>query len=219
MNQIKIRDIQHYMYCPHRWGLLTIDCAWAENYFVVKGDLLHKRVHDPTGSYTGRNKKVVTSLSVYHDELLIYGVIDCLELFPDDTGVSVKGIDGKYRLCIVEYKPTAPKNKLFHEEDAMQVFAQKLCVDYLFKTDCQCVIYYADTKQRVELPFAREYDIYYKQLVMLLEDMRNYREKEQIPPVIKSQNCNGCSLKDLCIPLKRKSKSVREKISECVGEL
>ncbi|MEG0894264.1 MAG: CRISPR-associated endonuclease Cas1 [Oscillospiraceae bacterium] len=39
--QVKIRDIQHFLYCPHRWGLLNIDCAWAENYYVVKANLLH----------------------------------------------------------------------------------------------------------------------------------------------------------------------------------
>ena len=37
--EIAIRSIQHYMYCPHRWGLLEIDKAWAENFFVTKGAL------------------------------------------------------------------------------------------------------------------------------------------------------------------------------------
>ena len=33
--EIAIRSIQHYMYCPHRWGLMEIDRAWAENAFVT----------------------------------------------------------------------------------------------------------------------------------------------------------------------------------------
>ena len=45
--EITIRSIQHYLYCPHRWGLLEIDKAWAENIFVTKANLMHKRVHDP----------------------------------------------------------------------------------------------------------------------------------------------------------------------------
>ena len=44
MEQIALRDIQHYLYCPHRWGLMKIDCAWAENYYVVKANLLHAGV-------------------------------------------------------------------------------------------------------------------------------------------------------------------------------
>lgn len=44
--EIAIRSIQHYLYCPHRWGLLEIDKAWEENIFVTKANLMHKRVHD-----------------------------------------------------------------------------------------------------------------------------------------------------------------------------
>ena len=55
--EIAIRSIQHYMYCPHRWGLLEIDKAWAENFFVTKANLLHERVHDPEKKYTARGKK------------------------------------------------------------------------------------------------------------------------------------------------------------------
>lgn len=42
---IPIRAIQHYAYCPHRWGLLYQEGMWAENAFTVQGDLLHERVH------------------------------------------------------------------------------------------------------------------------------------------------------------------------------
>ena len=42
----------------------------------------------------------------------------------------------KYKLSIVEYKPTQPKYKLFRHEDFMQVFAQKICVDYIINCDC-----------------------------------------------------------------------------------
>ena len=55
--QIAIRSIQHFMYCPHRWGLLEIDQAWAENVFVTKANLLHERVHDPNRHYSVRGKR------------------------------------------------------------------------------------------------------------------------------------------------------------------
>ena len=66
--EIAIRSIQHYMYCPHRWGLLEIDKAWAENFFVTKANLLHERVHDPEKNYTARGKKVFTAVPVYNDK-------------------------------------------------------------------------------------------------------------------------------------------------------
>ena len=65
--EITIRSIQHYLYCPHRWGLLEIDKAWAENIFVTKANLMHGRVHDPDKQYHLKNKKVFTSVPVYND--------------------------------------------------------------------------------------------------------------------------------------------------------
>lgn len=55
--EISIRMIQHYLYCPHRWGLLEIDKAWAENVFVTKGNLMHERVHDPKNIIRQRERK------------------------------------------------------------------------------------------------------------------------------------------------------------------
>ena len=65
--EITIRSIQHYLYCSHRWGLLEIDKAWAENVFVTKANLMHDRVHDPDRSYVSKGKKVYTSVPVYND--------------------------------------------------------------------------------------------------------------------------------------------------------
>ena len=65
--EITIRSIQHFMYCPHRWGLLEIDKAWAENFFVTRANLMHERVHDPDREYTTKSKKVFTAVPVYHD--------------------------------------------------------------------------------------------------------------------------------------------------------
>ena len=66
MMEITIRSIQHYLYCPHRWGLIEIDKAWAENFFVTKANLMHDRVHDPNRHYTTKGKRVFTSVSVYN---------------------------------------------------------------------------------------------------------------------------------------------------------
>ena len=80
-NDISIRTVQHFLYCPHRWGLIEIDRAWSENYFVTKSELFHERVHE-TGSYISKSKKVYTAVTVYNDlpEYRLYGITDCLEI-------------------------------------------------------------------------------------------------------------------------------------------
>lgn len=214
ISEITIRSIQHYLYCPHRWGLLEIDKAWAENLYVTKANLMHERVHDPERHYTARGKKVFTSVPVYNDleEYGLYGVTDCLELSKDKNGISLREDSEKYRICIVEYKPTKPKSGDYREEDFMQIFAQKICVDYVFGADCDGAIYYGDVKKRVSLPLKERYQEADAQLRKILKEMRGNLEKGCIPPVKKGQVCSGCSMKDLCMPSVKRLKSVRKEI-------
>lgn len=201
-NDISIRSIQHYLYCPHRWGLIEIDCAWSENYYVTKSDLMHERVHEK-GVFYSRAKKVYTAVRIYNDlpEYRLYGVTDCLELN-----------NGLYSL--VEYKPTKPASEDFKHDDLMQVFAQKICTDYVFGCDCDGYIYYADTKKRIKLPLREKYTIYERELKGLLTEMREHKKRGVIPPIRKGQKCSGCSMKDMCMPKLKKGKNLQDSIRE-----
>lgn len=203
-NVINIRSLQHFLYCPHRWGLIEIGKIWSENFYVTKANLVHKRAHD-FSEFTSKNKKVFTNVSIYNDmpEYNLYGVLDCLEM--SDNSIN-----------IVEYKPSKPKNKEYNYEDLMQVFAQKLCVDYIFKGNSQGYIYYADVKKRVRLPLAENFSQYDADLKNMISEMRSLIKIGKIPFIRKGQNCNGCSLKDLCIPKMKKIKSVHDEIMESV---
>lgn len=200
--EITIRSIQHYMYCPHRWGLLEIDKAWAENVFVTKANLMHERVHDPNRNYTVRGRKVFTFVPVYNDleEYNLYGVMDCLECKESKDGIDAFHDGKKYKLCIVEYKPTKSKQQTHRKDDLMQIFAQKICVDYVFHCDCETILYYADVKQRIPVDFTDSYREFDNELKDLLCEMRANLREGIIPPIRKGQQCSGCSMKDMCMP-------------------
>jgi CRISPR-associated exonuclease Cas4 len=217
--QIALRDIQHFLYCPHRWGLMKIDCAWAENYYVAKANLLHDRVHDPKMNYTLRGRKVLTSQPVYCDlpEYDIAGVVDCIEASPSAEGGVKLDVSGRlYSLCIVEYKPTLPAGKDYNPDDAMQVFAQKVCVDFIFGCDCDAVLYYADAKKRVPLPFRAERNHWDEQLRATLAQMRACLNENRIPPIPEGQKCTGCSMRDLCMPTLKHRFTVRANIERAL---
>ena len=218
--EIAIRSVQHFLYCPHRWGLLEIDCAWSENVFVTKANLLHERVHNPDKHYTANGKKVFTSVKVFNNlpEYNLYGVTDCIELTENKNGVPISGLPSKYNLCIVEYKPTKPKEKDYREDDLMQVFAQKLCVDSIFGGDCDGVLYYADVKKRISLPLKENFEKYNEELKRLLTEMRDFLKAGKIPPIRKNQNCNGCSMKDVCMPSMRKIPDLKKEIKKIERE-
>lgn len=165
-------------------------------------------MHDPKRQYSSKNKKVYSALAVYNDDepYGLYGVVDSLE------------ISSANEIAVVEYKPTQPKNVDFRYDDAMQIFAQKICIDKIFACDCQGYIYYADSKKRIKLPLQEYYERFNSHLLAILKEMRTYKEKGQIPPLQKSQKCNGCSLKDICMPRLKKFKSVEAAIKELMAE-
>lgn len=208
---VNIRDIQHFMYCPRRYSLLEINDDWAENYFVIKANLLHEHVHDGSHSFSDSNKVVRSNIAVYNDlpEYDLFGITDCVEFVKDRNGVEIKDLGGSFRVRIVEYKPKAPKGADFNETDAIQVFAQKICADFVWKCDCEAYIYYSDIRKRVHLPFDSEYEKYDVILKNILREIRNIREEKIIPPREKGQKCSGCSMTDICFPKVRKY-SVKE---------
>lgn len=204
MLEITLRSIQHYLYCKHRWGLIEVNKSWSENYFVTKSNIIHERVHNPKMNYNTNDKKRYTGVHVYNDTepYNLYGVVDCLEFSKESPK----------EICIVEYKPTKPKNAEYNKADLMQIFAQKVCVDFVFDCDCKAEIYYADTKKRIQLPLSQNYEEYDEELRYILKEMRELLLNGIIPDIDKKQCCNGCSMKDLCMPTFRKVTNIKNKI-------
>lgn len=216
---VNIRSIQHYMYCPRRYALLEVNNDWAENAFVVKANIMHENVHDGSHSFSDSNKIVRSAVSIYNDELEydLYGITDCIEFVKSANGTFIEELSGKYDVRIVEYKPKPPKDKPYHESDAIQVFAQKLCVDYVFGCDSEGYIYYSETKKRIKLPFKSDYERYDIMLKEYLFNMRKIISENNIPPKVKGQKCSGCSIQDVCFP-KEKKYNVKQMILSKTGD-
>lgn len=215
---INIRSVQHYMYCPRRFALLENNSDWAENAFVVKADIMHENVHSGAHSFSDSKKQVFSSVAVYNDlpEYDIYGIADCIEFVRNAKGTEISGLGGRYNVRIVEYKPKRPKSEDFHQSDAIQVFAQKLCADHVWNCDSEAYIYYDDVRRRVKLPFDNEREKYDQMLKGYLKSMRELLDSGEIPKREKGQKCSGCSLSDICFP-KVRSYSVRSIIESMNG--
>lgn len=197
---------------------MEINKDWNENAFVIKADIMHEHVHDGSHNFSDSRKIVRSAVSIYNDlpEYDLYGIADCIEFIRSGSGVNVTGLDGKYSVRIVEYKPKAPKGEPFHETDAIQVFAQKLCADYVWKCDSEAFLYYSDTRKRVRLPFDTDFEKYDVKLKALLNEMHTILERHEIPPRKKGQKCSGCSISDLCFP-KDKKYCVRDIVMSMKG--
>ena len=117
---------------------------------------------------------------------------------------------------IVEYKPTAPKDKEYHYEDYIQVYLQKLCVDNIFDTDCGAVLYYSDVKKRVPLSFDYARESLNELVHDKIKEMRGFIEKGFIPEIKSDQKCDGCSMKDMCMPNSKSGRTVHQMINRMI---
>ena len=70
---VPIRALQHYLYCPHRWGLLYIEDAWQDNAFTVKAGIVHKRVDEGGVLRSGSGLRSYGDVAVYDEEIGIQG--------------------------------------------------------------------------------------------------------------------------------------------------
>lgn len=190
--------MQHFLYCERRWGLLEINDDWSENHHVAKGMIIHDRVHSGKHKFSNSLKKVVSNISVYNDDLGIYGKIDCLEFNKSENGAFIPELSGNYQVTIIEYKPTFKKKGGIVFADKMQLFMQKLCVDYIWKTNAKSCMYYSNIKKRVEVCFKEDFDSLLETIENTIKSIKYYRQKSILPQKKKGQKCGGCSMKDLC---------------------
>ena len=198
---VNIRELQHYFYCPHRWGLIHIGSDWSENFFVSKAQIIHNSADSGKTSLL-RGKYMERSVQVYNDEWGLFGVLDCLQLTPDEKGCFIRKYNRSFSLAIIEYKPTQTTRTQAAVADKMQLLAQKICVDSMFGLQSSAFIYYADIRKRVGVVFEQTD---YEDLKRALDEIQMCYANAIIPPLKKSIYCGGCSMKDICLPKAVKS--------------
>ena len=195
-DSVLIREVQHFAYCPHRWGLIHIGCDWSENAFVNKAKLVHGRIDrgKPTAL---RGSIVERSVQVYNDEWGLFGVLDALELKPSRQGVFIPKYRECFALTVIEYKPSVPRSERALFADRMQLLAQKICADRVFGAECSACFYYADARKRTLIGFEEEDRM---SLAGIVSSIGDCRREGRIPPPRKSALCSGCSMQDICLP-------------------
>lgn len=76
-------------------------------------------------------------------------------------------------------------------------------------------IYYGETKHRTKVEFSEDIRIKVKEI---FNEMHRYYDQQHTPKVKISKKCKACSLKDICVPVLNKKKSVSEYIDRMISE-
>ncbi len=208
---LMISGIQHFRFCRRQWALIHIEQQWAENVHTVTGELMHKKAHDP---YLAENRKdvlITRALPVSSRTLGASGECDVVEFHRSEDGVHLHGHRGLYSIYPIEYKKGKPKTS---EKDILQLVAQTICLEEMFSTVIsEGAIFYGEIRRRERIEVT---DDLRDRVRDMFKEMHQYYERRYTPKVKWSKSCNGCSLKDICLPKLGKAISVETYINQAL---
>lgn len=210
---LMISGIQHFSFCRRQWALIHIEQQWEENIHTVVGELMHKKVHDPFITEKRKDILMVRALPVSSRSMGVSGECDMVEFYKADDGVKLHGHRGLYKILPVEYKKGKPKSG---EEDILQLTAQAMCLEEMFSINInEGEIFYGETRRREAVELSKERK---EKVRELFTEMHQYYQRQYTPKVKWSKKCNGCSLKDICIPKLGKNISAKAYIAQMLEE-
>ena len=210
---LMISGIQHFKFCRRQWALIHIEQQWAENVHTIVGELMQKKVHDPYLKEKRKDMLITRALPVSSRMLGVRGECDVVEFHKCEDGVKLYGHRGLYQIFPVEYKKGKPK---ISEEDILQLAAQAMCLEEMFSTVVtEGALFYGETRRREVVAITEELRCQVKEM---FQEMHQYYERCYTPKVKWSKRCNGCSLKDICLPKLGKAISVKDYMNQVLLE-
>jgi len=189
---VPARMVNEFVYCRRLFHLEWVHQLWADNEFTVDGRWQHRVVDFPSGAVPDADDpdaeiKRATSVSLSSERLGLVGRADLLE-GKNGTVVPIEVKRGRARSL---EEPVALPERV------------QLCVIALLLRDAgyRCeegVVYFAESKQRVEIPFDGEL---VSATLRFVHELREAAENPIAPmPTEETWKCNGCSLAGVCLP-------------------
>ena len=210
---LMISGIQHFKFCRRQWALIHIEQQWAENVHTVTGELMHKKVHDPSLREKRKDVIIVRALPVSSRELGISGECDVVEFHRCEDGIKLYGHRGLFSVYPIEYKKGKSK---ITDEDRLQLTAQVLCLEEMFSTKIERgALFYGETRRREEIEITEDLR---QEVIHMLYEMHQYFDRKYTPKVKYNKSCQACSLREICLPKLGKSGSVKMYITQMLKE-
>ena len=194
-DDLQLSGIQHFSFCRRQWALIHIEDQWQENGLTAEGRVQHDRVHDESISDFRGGMLTLRGMRIRSDRLRVSGVCDAVEFTPDPDGIALRGREGLWRPCPVEYKHGAGK---LSDCDRLQLAAQALCLEEMLCCEIPAgALFYWKTRrrERVEIDAGLR-----EKTERMLREMREYYDRHYTPRVKPGKACERCSLSDVCLP-------------------
>lgn len=192
---LSLSGIQHYYFCKRQWALIHIEQQWAENRATMEGKVIHENADNPFFSENRKNTFISRAIPLVSYKLGFYGIADIVEFKKSNTGIKVKGMDGKWIPNIVEYKRGKPKQD---DRDVVQLVAEVMCIEEMLGCNLSsAAFFYNETKRRSKVEITESLRT---QVINLSTEMHKLYNQRITPKTEKLKNCKSCSLVNVCMP-------------------
>ncbi len=200
MDSLPLSALNDHLYCERRAHLKFVDGLRGTNEHTLIGDLAHKNVDTP-GYEHRAGWELLRALPLFSDTLGLSGKADLVEIRradPDSSQISNSKSQMPRRVLAarpVEYKKGPARR---WSNDHAQLCAQALCLEEMFGLRIEAgLIFHAASALRTEVVFD---DSLRALTLATLAALRVTLARPAAPPAVLKPQCDGCSLRDVCLP-------------------
>ncbi|MDA8412721.1 MAG: CRISPR-associated protein Cas4 [Desulfobacteraceae bacterium] len=178
---IMLSALEHYAYCPRQCALIHVEQVWSENVYTMRGRDVHERVHDDS-SHEQAGVRLERSLPIWNRRLNLTGKADLVEFHGDCP-------------FPVEYKSGRQRKG---NPETIQLCAQALCLEEMFGVPVEKgAIFWHASRERCEIAFT---DAMRRQVEEVALQVAEMLERRIMPAPVNDKRCEGCSLRESCLP-------------------
>jgi len=212
-----IRALNDLLFCERRCALHRLEQIWEENRYTLEGTAAHGKVHgDPTREELGAAGRIVRGLRLRSARLKLVGVADLVEFRPNVAGASgdreqVTGDretteTSNQQLGTGNSQPAETPYPIEYkrgrrrkwDNDDVQLCAQALCLEEMLGIAVPAgAIFHIKSRRRREVFFDARLRSKTEATARRLHEL--LAAGVTPPPVVKPR-CQGCSLRELCMP-------------------
>lgn len=185
---LPLSALNDHLYCERRAHLKFVDGLRGANEHTIIGDLAHAAVDHP-GFEHRAGWELLRALPLYSDTLGLSGKADLVEV----RRSAATGRIAEARP--VEYKKGPARR---WSNDHVQLCAQALCLEEMLGLRIDAgLVFHAASALRTEVVF----DEPLRALTLAtLDALRSSLARPSTPPAVLRPQCDGCSLRGVCLP-------------------
>jgi len=188
MDSLPLSALNDHLYCERRAHLKFVDGLRGTNEHTLIGDLAHKNVDTP-GYEHRAGWELLRALPLFSDTLGLSGKADLVEVRRDAAS------DRIVEARPVEYKKGPARR---WSNDHVQLCAQALCLEEMLGLRIPAgLIFHVASALRTEVVFD---DQLRALTVATLDALRATLARPEPPPAVLKPQCDGCSLRGVCLP-------------------